>query len=173
MMQPNEQFYRDQAEQDDYFDADLTDAHWSVGSQTISTIPGSNHGESASHSLAERFMHTLQQIEETKEVEPLVALFSETAGLINLAMHHPVQGREHIRQFWQNYLSVFGQIHSRFTHVSQGNGTITLEWTSEGSSASGEPLSYRGVSILEVRDDLVEHFRTYYDSAVFLPQIAK
>lgn len=172
-MQSNEQFYRDRSEQDDYFDADLKDAHQKVGSQTISTLPELDHKESRSHSLAERFMRTLQQIEETKEVEPLVELFSETADLINLAMHHPLQGREHIRQFWQNYLSVFGQIHSRFTHVNQGDGTITLEWISEGTSASSEPLSYRGVSILEVQDDLVQHFRTYYDSAIFLPQNVK
>jgi hypothetical protein len=91
-MQSNEQFYRDLAEQNDYFDVDLTDAHQKIGSQMISTLPEPELGESASHSLAEHFMHTLQQIEDTKEVEPLVELFSERADLINLAMHHPRRG---------------------------------------------------------------------------------
>lgn len=80
-------------------------------------------------------------------------------------MHQPLQGRDAIREFWLNYLSVFEQIHSQFTHTSACNGTITLEWISEGTLSSGEPFSYRGVSILETRDG--------HDSAVFLPQGAK
>jgi ketosteroid isomerase-like protein len=116
---------------------------------------------------------SLQQIEKTGDVEPLVALFAENADLINLAMHEPLQGKQHIRQFWQNYLSVFDRIQSRFTHVAEGDKTITLEWISEGALSSGEPFSYRGVSILETNNGQVQHFRTYYDSAAFLPEGAK
>lgn len=123
--------------------------------------------------MAERFMQTLQQIETTGDVEPLVALFAEDAELSNLAMEKPLQGREHIRHFWQNYLSVFDHIRSRFTHVTEGNNTAVLEWISEGALTSDEPLSYRGVSVLETQDGQVYRFRTYYDSAVFLPQGAK
>lgn len=32
-MQSSEQFYRDQAPQGDYFDADLADAHWKMRTQ--------------------------------------------------------------------------------------------------------------------------------------------
>lgn len=49
--------------------------------------------------IAERFMHTLQQIEETGDVEPLVAMFTEDAELSNLAMTEPLQGHDGARRF--------------------------------------------------------------------------
>lgn len=123
--------------------------------------------------IAEGFMKTLQQIENTGDVEPLVAMFAEDAELINLAMTEPLKGRDGARRFWQKYLSVFERIHSNFTHVVEGDRTAVMEWISEGALSNGESVRYRGVSIIEIDSDRVSHFRTYYDSAVFLPQGAK
>ena len=122
---------------------------------------------------AKKFMKTLQQIEGNKNVEPLVSLFTEDAELSNLASSSPLQGKDGARQFWQKYLSVFQQIHSKFTNVVESNGSAVLEWISEGTLTSGEPLKYQGVSIIETVDGKVQRFRTYYDSAAFLPQGAK
>jgi len=123
--------------------------------------------------ITERFMQTLQQIEATGDVEPLVAMFTEDAELINLAMTEPLQGRNGARRFWQKYLSVFQRVQSKFTNVVEGDSTAVLEWMSEGALSTGELLNYRGVSILETDNGQVRRFRTYYDSAVFLPQGAK
>lgn len=123
--------------------------------------------------IAERFMHTLQQIEETGDVEPLVAMFTEDAELSNLATVEPLHGRDGARRFWQKYLSVFERIHSKFTNVVEGEGTAVLEWVSSGALSTGESVNYRGVSVIETDNGQVHHFRTYYDSAVFLPQGAK
>jgi ketosteroid isomerase-like protein len=123
--------------------------------------------------ITERFMQTLQQIEATGDVEPLVAMFTEDAELINLAMTEPLQGRDGARRFWQKYLSVFQRVQSKFTNVVEGDSTAVLEWMSEGALSTGELLNYRGVSILETDNGQVRRFRTYYDSAVFLPQGAK
>jgi len=122
---------------------------------------------------AEKFMQTLQEIEANKNVELLVSLFTEDAELTNLATPSPLQGKDGARQFWQKYLSIFQQIHSKFTNVVESNGSAVLEWTSEGSLTSGEPLRYQGVSIIETVNGKVQRFRTYYDSAAFLPQGAK
>lgn len=122
---------------------------------------------------AERFMQTLQQIEQTKDVEPLVAMFTEDAELSNLAAPTPQHGRDGARLFWEKYLSVFEQIRSRFTNVIESNNTAVLEWISEGALSSGEELSYKGVSVIETIDGQVCRFRTYYDSAVFIHQGAK
>lgn len=123
--------------------------------------------------IASRFMQTLQQIEDTGDVEPLVAMFTEDAELSNLAMTEPLKGRDGARKFWQKYLSVFERIHSKFTNVIEGDGTSVLEWISEGALSTGESLNYRGVSLIETDNGQVHRFRTYYDSAVFLPQGAK
>lgn len=123
--------------------------------------------------IAESFMHTLQQIEETKDVEPLAAMFTEDAELSNLAMVEPLQGRDGARRFWNKYLSVFDQIHSEFTHVVETDAAVTMEWISQGSLTTGEPIKYRGISVIETDNGQVRSFRTYYDSAAFLPQSAK
>ncbi|NEQ23776.1 MAG: nuclear transport factor 2 family protein [Microcoleus sp. SIO2G3] len=123
--------------------------------------------------LAEKFMHTLQAIESSKDVEPLVALFASDAEVSNLLMTEPLTGQEGARQFWQKYLSVFDQIHSEFTHVAEGGHSIALEWTSTGTLISGEPIKYRGVSLIERHMGQVQRFRTYYDSAAFLPEGSK
>lgn len=123
--------------------------------------------------IASRFMNTLQQIEDTGDVEPLAAMFTEDAELINLAMTEPLHGRDGARKFWQKYLSVFERIHSSFTNVVEGDDAAVLEWISEGALSNSEPVSYRGVSVIEIENGLVRRFRTYYDSAVFLPEGAK
>lgn len=123
--------------------------------------------------IAERFMHTLQQIEDTGDVEPLIGMFTEDVELTSLALTEPLKGRDGARSFWNKYLSVFERIHSEFTHVIEGDNTVVLEWISQGTLSTDEPLSYRGVSVLETDNGLVRRFRTYYDSAVFLPQGAK
>ncbi len=122
---------------------------------------------------AERFMQVLQEAEQTKVLEALVGMFTEDAELTNLARIEPLRGRDGAHHFWQEYLSVFEQIRSKFINVIENEGAIVLEWISEGVLSNGEPLSYRGVSVLETFGEQVCRFRTYYDSAAFLPQGAK
>ena len=119
------------------------------------------------------FMQMLQRIEETGEIELLVELFSNDAELMNLAMLEPLKGKEGAHQFWDKYLSVFDQIHSEFTNVIENNDASVLEWVSKGTLSSSEEITYRGVSVLEFNNGKVQRFRTYYDSAAFLPQGAK
>jgi len=125
------------------------------------------------HETASRFMNTLQRTEDTGDVESLVALFSDDAELMNLAMPEPLKGKEGAQRFWEKYLSVFNRIHSEFTNVIAGDDASVLEWTSRGQLSSSEEITYRGVSVLEFKDGKVCRFRTYYDSATFLPQGAK
>lgn len=122
--------------------------------------------------MAERFMSTLQQIEQTGDPEPLVAMFTGDAELSNLAIAEPMRGLEGARHFWHEYLLSFGEIRSQFTHVVDGNNAAVMEWISEGVRPSGEPIRYRGVSIIETDGQQVRCFRAYYDSAVFMPQAA-
>jgi ketosteroid isomerase-like protein len=123
--------------------------------------------------LASRFMHMLQSAEETGDIESLVALFSDDAELINLAMPEPLKGKEGAHRFWDKYLSVFAHIYSEFTNVVESENASVLEWVSRGALTTSEEITYRGVSVLEFNHGKVQRFRTYYDSATFLPQGAK
>jgi hypothetical protein len=127
-------------------------------------------------------MRALQQIEQSGDVGPLVGLFAENAELENPARSVTRRGRRGAEQFWREYLSAFGHVRSEFTRVREGDGFATLEWASEGSLPSGEPVSYRGVSLVEFGTDddggrgngqRVRRFCTYYDSGTFLPQGSK
>lgn len=118
-------------------------------------------------------MRALQQAEQTGDVEPLVQMFTDEAELRNLATAQPLKGVDGARQFWRDYLSAFQRIHSHFTDVLEHEGRAALEWISEGVLCNGEPITYRGISILEAGHGRVRRFRAYYDSAAFLPHGSK
>ncbi|MBD1909120.1 MULTISPECIES: nuclear transport factor 2 family protein [unclassified Leptolyngbya] len=123
--------------------------------------------------ITSRFIHTLQKTEETGDIESLVALFSSNAELMNLATLEPLKGKEGAYRFWQKYLFVFNHIHSEFTNIVESENTSVLEWVSKGTLSTSEEITYRGISVLEFDGENVKRFRTYYDSAAFLPQGAK
>ena len=118
--------------------------------------------------LTNEFIRGLQGFERTGEVAPLVALFHEDGEAVNLGRTEPARGHEEIEGFWRDYRAVFRTIRSEFTHVIEGEGGSVLEWVSRGALSNGEPVEYKGVTVLEVEDGRVRRCRTYYDSAVFM-----
>lgn len=123
--------------------------------------------------LTEEFMRTLQQFESTGELQPLLALFDDDAEALNLGRAEPARGTDQVAGFWRDYRSVFRTVRSEFTHVIEGKDGAVLEWVSRGTLVNGDPVEYKGVTVLETSGDRVRRFRTYYDSAVFLPGGAK
>ena len=119
--------------------------------------------------LAERFMRALGEAEEARDPAPLLALFTDDAEALNLGRTEPAAGRDAVERFWRDYLHAFREVRSEFTHVFATDGGAVLEWVSRGALPNGEPVTYRGVSVLEADGGRVRRFRTYYDSAVFLP----
>ena len=123
---------------------------------------------------AQTFMTTLQQAERTNDVGPLTALFAADAECSSTATTTPMTGSDAVKRFWLEYLSVFKTVRSTFTHTHSGGDGSTLEWTSEGQLPAGTAINYQGVSLLEFDGSgKVKRFRTYYDSAAFLPDGAK
>lgn len=122
------------------------------------------------HAGAEQFMAALQQAEAAKSEDPLVRLFADDAELENPARSVSRKGTDGARAFWRDYLSAFDRIRSEFTRVIAAGDAATLEWRSDGQLAhSREPISYRGVSVVEFAGGKVRRFATYYDSAAFVP----
>jgi hypothetical protein len=116
--------------------------------------------------MADTFAKALQQTEESRDPEPLLRLFADGAELRNLAISET--GRDGARRFWETYLAQFRNIRSEFSHMIETAGQAALVWTSEGALKDGQPIRYRGVSILEVEGDKVRRFETVYDSAAFV-----
>jgi hypothetical protein len=124
--------------------------------------------------FADTFMSSLQEAEKSRDPELLVALFDGGSEILTLALADPLSGVEGARRFWTMYLAAFEQIRSTFHHVIQTEGEAVLEWIGEGVvAASGQPFKYRGISVIEHDGKHIRRFRSYYDSAVFLPGGAK
>ena len=123
--------------------------------------------------LTEEFMRALQQFEATGDLGSLLAMFDDDAEALNLGRTEPARGTDQVEGFWRDYRSIFRTIRSEFTHVIEGKDGAVLEWVSRGALINGEPVEYKGVSVLETGNDRIRKFRTYYDSAVFLPGGAK
>lgn len=117
---------------------------------------------------AERFIAALKAAEIRLEAGPLLPMF--TPGALLQRMTHAQSLSASIEAFWQEYLHNFIHIRSDFPQVYEAGDRAVLEWVSEGRMRDGQPIRYRGISILEFADGLVAGFRTYYDSAAFLPQ---
>lgn len=118
--------------------------------------------------LADDFIRALQQLERTGDVAPLMALFREDAEVVNLGRTESMRGRDEIEGFWRDYRAMFRSIRSEFTHVIEGLTGSVLEWVSRGAKANGEPVEYKGVTVLEVEAGRIQRCRTYYDSAVLM-----
>lgn len=122
--------------------------------------------------LTETFMQALQQTEQSRDPQPLVALFAEDATLHNLTTRM-WEGERGARGFWQAYLDSFQTIRSEFNHHLDSGGTGVMEWEATGQLKDGSDIAYRGVSIIEHEGGKVHAFRTYYDSAAFVKPAAE
>jgi len=124
------------------------------------------HGSSSD---ATHFMQILQQIEDSRDIAPMVALYTDESTLWKPSLQQPLEGVEGATKFWSEYLAPFARIHSSFNNVIEnGEGDVVLEWVGEGELQRGGPIRYTGVSLVQMLEGKVKYFRTYYDSATFL-----
>jgi ketosteroid isomerase-like protein len=123
---------------------------------------------------AQAFMRAVQEMERTRDVEVLVRLFADDADVGNPMLQKFERGRDGARSFWREYLGAFREIGSEFTDTRIAMHSAALEWKSNGALPDGAPLTYRGVSLVDFDDaGRVRRFRTYYDTAAFLPDGSK
>ncbi len=113
--------------------------------------------------MADRFISALAQLEEGREVEPLIALYGDDADVGNINVPERFHGPDGARRFWIEYRGTFDTMKSEFRNVIATPERIALEWTTRGTSVDGKPIEYDGVSILEVEGETVTRFRAYFD----------
>lgn len=113
--------------------------------------------------MADRFISALAQLEEGREVEPLIALYGDDADVGNINVPERFHGPDGARRFWTEYRGTFDTMKSEFRNVIATPERIALEWTTRGTSVDGKPIEYDGVSILEVEGETVTRFRAYFD----------
>ena len=126
-----------------------------------------------SEQIARRFIDALGRLESGRDTDPIVATFAEDCEVGNVLAPERFHGHDGARTFWTEYREAFADVRSSFRNVVAADGRAALEWTTEGTSAAGEPFRYDGVSILEVEGDRVTRFRAYFDPASLGRQLQK
>lgn len=116
-----------------------------------------------SEQIANQFIEALRALEDTKDVEPLAALYAPDALVGNLLAPDHFHGPDGARTFWTEYRGTFESARSTFRNVIAGEGNAALEWTTEGTSFEGSPLAYSGVTVLEIEDGKVSRSSAYFN----------
>ena len=112
--------------------------------------------------IARRFIDALGRLERRRELEPMVGLFADDAGVGNVLVTEGETGPSGTREFWARYRGSFDALRSEFRNVIEADGRAALEWTTTGD-ANGKEVFYDGVSLLEIEDGKVSRFRAYFD----------
>ncbi len=122
--------------------------------------------------VARQFIDALWALEETQDAGPLTALYADDAAVGNVVSPDKYRGPDGARAFWTEYRGTFSAAKSEFRNVIAGSGGAALEWTTEGTSFSGSPLTYSGVTILEIDDSgKVTRSAAYFDPSALGRQI--
>lgn len=128
-----------------------------------------SQGTGSGMTTVQRFADALQELERTRDLDAFVEVFADQVHLVRPEGRGDERGKDGARRFWQAYLDQFDEVGSHFSRLEESGHLGELEWTGEGRLRTGRPVSYRGVSLLEIGDDgLVRRFATYYDTAAFL-----
>ncbi len=130
--------------------------------------------ERMSEQVAENFVQALRSLEESRDLEQIVALHAEEAEVGNIVAPEKFHGTQGAREFWTKYRDTFGEVRSTFRNRIITDSRAALEWTTEGTSGNGgEKINYEGVSILEIEGDKIKRFRAYFNAGALGQQIAK
>jgi ketosteroid isomerase-like protein len=113
--------------------------------------------------VAQQFIDALAALERERNAEQITALFGPESEVGNIVSPRQFSGVEGARAFWEAYRDTFGEVASSFRNVIVNDGRAALEWTTTGTSAAGAPISYEGVSILEMADGKITRFHAYFD----------
>jgi predicted ester cyclase len=118
-----------------------------------------------SDTIAERFIEGLRALEESRNADGLVSLFTQDAEVGNVVAPEKFHGLEGARDFWTKYRDTFEKVKSTFRNRIIDENRIALEWNTVGKAVYGAPVEYSGVSILEVSGEKISRFRAYFDPA--------
>lgn len=114
--------------------------------------------------LPERFIDALHSLEADRNLDEIVALFSDDCEVGNIVVPEKFHGKDGARQFWTKYRDTFETLQSSFRNTIETNDRAALEWTTEAKAAEGESIHYEGVSLLEFQSNAITRFRAYFNA---------
>ncbi len=120
---------------------------------------------------AQTFIDALHALENSKDAEPMAALYTPDSTVGNVHAPDSFHGPDGAREFWSKYRGTFRNLHSEFRNVIATDTRAALEWTTQGEAFDGKPFEYSGVTILETEGGQVTRSCAYFDPAALGRQI--
>ena len=114
---------------------------------------------------ARTFATALQTFEKDGDAAAFAALFTDDA--VTQRFDARGERRGEVEQFWHEYRDQFSSISTTFYDVVEGGDRAALEWSSDAELTDGRPITYRGVTVIDLDGEKITRLRTYYDSAQF------
>jgi steroid delta-isomerase-like uncharacterized protein len=124
------------------------------------------------NSIVKKFIQALHTADQKGDVHEMTTLFSDDCEISNVAIK-PLSGKAGVERFWKEYIATFKQVNTQFTRVEESEGKCVLEWISQGTLQSGRSIAYEGVTLLDFKNDKIQRFKAYHDSAAFLKEGGK
>ncbi len=113
--------------------------------------------------LAEQFISALGEIEHNKNFDQMLALYTDSSEIGNVALSEPLKGQEGAKEFWTSYRDSFDHVSSSFSNKIINDNIIALEWTTEFNRQNSDESSYRGVSVIETGGGKIKRFFAYFN----------
>ena len=113
---------------------------------------------------ARDFVAALRTFEQSSDPAALTELFAPDATLRRLDARGD---RGDVAAFWREYRAQFHELSTTFSNIVEGVDEFALEWVSTGSLADDRPITYNGVTIIDLDGPKIVRLRTYYDTAAF------
>jgi ketosteroid isomerase-like protein len=111
----------------------------------------------------QEFIDALSKLETEQDSAGMLSLFSDDSVLGNVLAPEAFKGRDGAEKFWHDYRSSFGEIKSNFHNRIEASDGAALEWIAQGTSSSGDPVRYEGITVLEFSDTNIKRFHSYFD----------
>lgn len=124
-----------------------------------------------SEQLARTFIDALHTLEDSKDADPIAALYTEEAKVGNLLAPDHFSGPDGARTFWTEYRGTFETARSTFRNVIATEAGAALEWTTTGTGFEGSEFKYSGVTLLEFSGGKVSRSSAYFDPKALGSQI--
>ena len=116
------------------------------------------------HDVVNLFMQGLARLEKESDPADILKLFADNCVIGNVQMDTKMHGAEGTRRFWNDYRHTFREIESSFSRITETEDVAGLEWTSEGTLMTGQPVKYSGASVLTISNERIVDFMAYFDS---------
>jgi steroid delta-isomerase-like uncharacterized protein len=117
---------------------------------------------------------------EARDLDRILALHTEDSAVEDVPTGIVYEGRDAIREYLEEYFAAFPDGATRYTTAFATDAWAAAEWTFSGTymgqlpdlpPGEGQPLTLRGIDIVELAGDQVQGGRMYYDLYGFLMQL--